>query len=91
MKKARRFFITGSLQPVLFHAFIKENADNLKIRGFVRTLEDRRIEIFIEGDIDSVDKMSALCRRGTEHSMIRNVEEREGSYQGFSEFKILKI
>ena len=25
MKKSRRFFITGSVQPVLFNAYIKEN------------------------------------------------------------------
>ncbi|PJC45124.1 acylphosphatase, partial [Candidatus Pacearchaeota archaeon CG_4_9_14_0_2_um_filter_39_13] len=39
MKKSRRFFITGSVQPVLFNAYIKENADKLGVRGFVRTLE----------------------------------------------------
>ncbi|NCO11473.1 acylphosphatase [Candidatus Pacearchaeota archaeon] len=91
MKKSRRFFITGSVQPVLFNAYIKENADKLGVRGFVRTLEDKRIEVFIEGNLDAVDKMSAICRRGSEHSMIKNVEERDSNFQGFSEFKVLKI
>ena len=91
MKKSKRFFITGNVQPIFFHAFVKENADKLGIKGFVRTLEDRRIEIFIEGDINSVEKMAALCRRGPEHSLIRNVEERDSSFQGFGEFKVLKI
>jgi len=91
MKKSKRFFVTGSVQPIFFNAFIKENADKLGVRGFVRTLEDRRIEIFIEGDIEAVKKMAALCKRGPEHSMIRYVEERDSNFQGFSEFNILKI
>ncbi len=91
MKKSRRFFVTGSVQPIFFNSFIKENADKLGVRGFVRTLEDRRIEIFIEGNIGAVENMSALCRRGPEHSMIRKVEERDSNFQGFGEFKILKI
>jgi len=91
MKKSKRFFITGSVQPVLFNAYIKENADKLGVKGFVRTLEDKRIEVFIEGNLEAVSKMAAICRRGSAHSLIKNVEERDSNFQGFGEFKILKI
>ena len=64
MKKSKRFFVTGSVQPIFFNAFIKENADKLGVRGFVRTLEDRRIEIFIEGDIEAVKKWLLYAREG---------------------------
>ena len=86
-----RFFITGSVQQIFFNQFIKENADKLRIRGFVRNLEDGRVEIFIEGDSSDVDKMAPLCRRGPKHSLIRNVEEREEKFQDFREFKILNF
>jgi len=91
MKKSMRFFITGSLQPVFFNKFVKDNADNLGIKGFVRNMDDGRMEIFIEGDIDSVQKMMPICRRGPEHSLIRKIEEKDERFQGFSEFKVLKI
>lgn len=91
MKKSKRFFITGNVQPIFFNSYIKENADILGIKGFIRTLEDRRIEIFIEGNIDSVDKMAAICRRGSQHSVIKSIEERDAVFQGFGEFKILRI
>lgn len=91
MKKSVRLFITGSVQPVFFNSFIKENADKLRVKGFVRGMEDGRIEIFIEGNIDNVNQMIPICKRGPEHSMIRNVEEREAHFQGFGEFKILRI
>jgi acylphosphatase len=91
MKKSMRFFITGNLQPVFFNGFIKENADKLGVRGFMRHLEDKRVEIFIEGDIDSVRKMGALCRRGPQHTVIRKIEEKEEKFQDFRDFKILSI
>ncbi|PIN90748.1 acylphosphatase [Candidatus Pacearchaeota archaeon CG10_big_fil_rev_8_21_14_0_10_34_76] len=91
MKKSMRFFVTGSVQPVFFNGFIKNNADKLGVNGFIRSLEDGRIEIFIEGNIDAVYKMAPLCKRGPEHSIIRKVEEREERYQGFEGFKVLKI
>ena len=91
MKKSLRLFVSGSVQPMFFNRFIKENADKLGIRGFIRTLEDGRIEIFVEGDTDSMDKMIPLCRRGPQHSMIRNVEEKEERFQDFKEFKVLKF
>ncbi len=91
MKKSVRYFIQGSVQPVFFNKFIKENADKLGVKGFVRTMEDGRIEIFIEGDIDAVERMAPICKRGPEHSMIRNVEEKPEHFQGFAEFKVLRI
>jgi len=91
MKKSRRFFITGTVQPVFFNRFIKDNADNLKIVGFVRALEDGRIEIFIEGNTDAVAQMTQICKRGPPHSQFRNVEEKEERYQGFTDFKVLRI
>lgn len=91
MKKSMRYFIQGSVQPVFFNKFIKDNADQLGVKGFIRVLEDSRIEIFIEGDIDAVNKMTPICKRGPEHSMIRNVEEKIERFQGFTEFKVLRI
>ncbi len=91
MKKSMRLFITGSVQAVFFNQFIKENADRLGVRGFIRTLEDKRIEIFIEGDIDAITKMAPLCRKGSQHSMIRKVEEREEKFQDFKDFRIMNF
>lgn len=91
MKKSIRLTISGSVQGVFFRAFIKENAEKHNVRGFVRNLEEGNVEIFLEGDIDSVDKMAALCKRGPQHSQIRNVKEKEEKFQGFKEFKVLNF
>lgn len=91
MKKSIRLFITGSLQPTFFNQFVKENADKLGIKGFVRKREDNRIEIFLEGPIDMVKQMIPLCERGPQHSLIRNVEQKDEKFQDFRDFRILNF
>ena len=91
MKKSKRLFITGSVQTMFFEQFIKKNAERWNIKGFLRKLEDGRMEVFIEGDGDNVDEMVEVCKRGAQHTQIRNVEERLEKFQDFKDFKIFKI
>jgi len=91
MKKSIRLFVSGTVQGVFFRRFVKDNADKNEVRGFVRNLEDGRLEIFIEGDSEKVDCMVAVCKRGPAHSNLRKVEEQEEKFQDFKEFKILGI
>jgi acylphosphatase len=91
MKKATRLYIEGTVQGVFFRQFIKENAERCNLRGFARNLEDGRVEVFIEGDNDNVDKMIELCKQGPRHSKIDNVEIKEEKFQDFKEFKVLHI
>ncbi|MEK6847595.1 MAG: acylphosphatase [Nanoarchaeota archaeon] len=91
MKKSVRAYVQGTVQGVFFRTFIKENAERHNVKGFVRNLEDGRIEIFLEGDIDDVDKMIELCKTGPKHSDIKNVEVKPESFQDFKTFKILHI
>jgi acylphosphatase len=91
MKKSVRLYITGTVQGVFFRNFIKENAEKHDVKGFVRNLEDGRIEIFLEGEIDNVKKMIELSSKGPRHSIIKKVEEKDERFQGFKVFKILHI
>ncbi len=91
MKKSVRLYIQGTVQGVFFRNFIKENAEKDDVRGFVRNLEDGRVEVFLEGDNDKVDKMIELCKKGPKHSQIRKVEEKEEKFQDFKNFKVLHI
>ena len=91
MKKSVRLYITGTVQGVFFRQFVKEHADKRNVKGYIRNLEDGRVEIFLEGDMDDVDSLVQVCKRGPQHSIIRNVEEKPESFQDFKEFKILKF
>jgi acylphosphatase len=91
MKKSVRVYVEGTVQGIFFRAFIKENAERHDVKGFVRNLEDGRIEIFLEGNNDDVDKMIGLCKIGPKHSSIKKVEVKEEKFQDFKTFKILHI
>ena len=91
MKKAVRLYIKGTVQGIFFRQFIKENAERNDVKGFVRNLEDGRVEVFIEGDNENIEKMIELCNKGPKHSKIDNVEVKEEKIQDFKEFKILHI
>ncbi len=91
MKKSVRLYINGLVQGVFFRMFIKENAERYNVKGFVRNLEDGRVEVFLEGDSDEVNKMIELCKKGPRHSQIKNVELKPERFQGFKVFKMLHI
>ena len=91
MKKSTRLFITGSVASMFFEQFIVSNAEKIGIKGFLRKLEDGRMEVFIEGDNTKVDEMAEICKRGTQHTQIRKVEEKPERFQGFKDFRSIKI
>jgi len=91
MKRSVRVFISGIVQGVFFRSFVKENADKLGVKGYVRNLADGRVEAWLEGNSDSVAKMVELCKKGPKFARVNRVEIKEEHFQGFREFKILRI
>lgn len=91
MKKSVRIYLTGTVQEVFFRMFVKENAERYNVKGFTRNLEDGRIEIFLEGDADNVNKMIELCKKGPKHAQIRKMEIKPERFQDFKTFKVLHI
>ena len=91
MKKSIRLFLTGNVQPMFFGPYLRDEATLLNVRGFVRPLEDKRIEVFLEGDAKAVDEMIPKCKTGPYNTSIKNVEMQEARFQDFKDFRILKI
>jgi acylphosphatase len=91
MKKSVRVYVNGTVQGVFFRNFVKEEAEKKDIRGFVRNLEDGRVEIFLEGDNVQVDELIEICRKGPKHAQIRNLEIKPEKFQDFKQFKVLNI
>ena len=91
MKKSVRLYINGTVQGVFYRAFVKENAESLNVKGFIRNLEDGRVEVFLEGNSEEVNKMMELCNQGPKHSQIHDVQVKQEKFQDFKNFKILHI
>lgn len=91
MKKAVKCIIKGTVQGVFFRNFVKTNAQKLGLNGFVRNLENGSVEVFVEGDVDSVDELCNICKQGPRHAKIKSVDITEQPFQDFKEFKILHL
>jgi acylphosphatase len=91
MKKSVRLYIDGTVQGVFFRMFVKENAERYNVKGFIRNLEDGRIEVFLEGDANNVNRLIGLCEKGPKHAQIRHVEIQPERFQDFKVFKVLHI
>jgi len=89
--KTVRIFISGTVQGVFFRGFIKKEAENLALKGYVRNLEDGRVETVVEGPENEINKMIEICKQGPAHSRIKNIIIESINHQGFSNFKILDI
>ena len=81
----------GVVQGVFFRKFVKENAEELGIRGYVRNLNDGVIELIIEGKYEKVNEMLDRCKKGPKHSEIKDIEIEEIKYQGFNGFRISNL
>lgn len=89
MKKSVRIYIIGNVQGIFFRSFLKENAERYNVKGFTRNLEDGRVEVFLEGDADDVNKLMELCKKGPRHAQIKKVDVVLEKFQDFKTFKVL--
>lgn len=91
MKKAARVYIFGTVQGIFFRAFIKENAEKLNVKGYVRNKDNESVEVWLEGESKAVEEMIELCKKGPEHSIISRLDIVEETLQDMKEFKILSF
>lgn len=92
MKAGARFLVKGTVQGVFFRQFVKEGADELKLRGFVRNLESGDVEIVVEGEDDAIERFGNRIKKGPKHAQIRDVKVEERKWGGdFDEFKVLRF
>jgi len=89
--KTIRVYLSGNVQGVFFRKYIEEKANELGIRGFVRNLEDGRVEVLIEGKDENVNSMFEICKKGNQHTKVMDIQFQELKNQGFKEFKVLRI
>ncbi|MDD5193959.1 MAG: acylphosphatase [Candidatus Nanoarchaeia archaeon] len=90
--KTLRVYISGAVQGLFFRKFLEEQANRIGVRGFVRNLEDGRVEIVIEGREDKVNEMLKACQgEGYSHANVKDIKIEELKYQGFEGFKITRL
>lgn len=71
----KHYFVSGKVQGVFFRGYTKKAADALGIKGWVRNLEDGRVEaeIFTD-DLNAIKELEAWFRTGSPLSRVEKVE-----------------
>jgi acylphosphatase len=71
-------FVSGKVQGVSFRATTRDKAEETGVDGWVRNLDDGRVEAVFEGHEDTVDAMVEFCHEG---SSAARVEEADVEYE----------
>ena len=87
--KRVRVIVSGIVQGVFFRAATRRAAADLNLTGWVRNMDDGRVEAVLEGEDADVEKMIAWCHKGPPSARVENVTTSEEHYTGgFSDFSI---
>ena len=84
---ARQFFVDGDVQGVGYRFFAQRAAARHQIVGYVRNLDDGRVEVLAEGPAQRVEAFKDELLTGPRFSSVENIEELNldpsGSYSSF--------
>lgn len=86
--KSYYLIIEGRVQMVGFRYFTKELARELGICGWVRNREDGRVETFIEGKEEALEKMMRYLREGPKGARVTHLERFHREVEGLGDFHI---
>jgi acylphosphatase len=87
-KVARHWFVDGTVQGVGFRYFVRDKAAALGLTGWVRNIEDGRVEVYAAGPADKLSDLAAALHIGPRMAEVRSVEEREAAVEQHGGFHI---
>ena len=66
-------FVTGTVQGVYYRASTRDAARERDVDGWVRNLDDGRVEAVFEGTRDAVEAMVEWCHDGSPAASVEDV------------------
>lgn len=87
-KAAKRWYVSGSVQGVGFRYFAQHYATALGLSGWVRNLDDGRVEVYAAGPDSKLKELAAALHKGPRMADVRHVEELEEAVQNLSGFAV---
>ncbi len=85
-----RVFVSGKVQGVFYRSSTKAKAWELGLKGWVRNLEDGRVEAVFEGDREAVNQIVKWCKDGPPSARVELIEIHWEKYQGdFKSFEVI--
>jgi acylphosphatase len=85
---ARHVYVSGYVQGVGFRHHTKVVARELGLAGWVRNLNDGRVEVWAEGPTDAVESLVAWLRRGAPGGHVDSLTVEPEPPAGHAQFKV---
>jgi len=81
-------FVSGRVQGVFFRNTTQEEARKRGVDGWVRNLDDGRVEAVFEGPEEGVEEMVEFCHEGPERARVEGVDAEYGEPEGIEGFSV---
>jgi acylphosphatase len=89
MNVRAHLFISGYVQGVFFRSETSAKAEQHKVKGWIRNLDDGRVEAIFEGEQQDVNQIIEFCKHGSRRARVTNIEVSWEPYTGeFQDFQI---
>ncbi len=72
--KSMRCVISGKVQGVYFRAWAKDQADSLGVKGWVRNINDGRVEVLAQAADDLLEEYKTRLIQGTSMSEVQKID-----------------
>ncbi len=73
MVRSLQCVVTGKVQGVFFRSWVHDQAVSLDLKGWIRNLDDSRVEVLLQGKEEAINDMRARIMKGSTMSRIEDV------------------
>ena len=80
--------VSGRVQGVFYRATTRDEARDRGVDGWVKNLDDGRVEAVFEGPAGAVEEMVEWCHEGSARARVDDVEAEYGDPEGLDGFEI---
>ncbi len=81
--------ISGWVQVVGFRYFVRRMAKKLALTGYVKNLDNKKVEVVAEGDEEKLKRLYKLCQKGPFLAKVTECKKIEKKFTGeFDSFEI---
>jgi acylphosphatase len=88
VSRAVRCLVAGHVQGVYFRAATAERAQELGVRGWVKNLPDRRVEVVATGNADAIATLTRWLWQGPPRAHVVGVTIEEWTGQTPDDFSV---
>ena len=81
-------FVSGTVQGVYFRATTRDTAREHDVDGWVRNLDDGRVEAVFEGPEDAVEALITFCHEGSSAARVEDIDVTYEEPRGEDNFRV---